>query len=85
MATKTKPIRPPPPPGIFGVPGCSSRNAWEPVPHKTRHALAKTDQSLIISLLPLLVNAVRMIDGPLVSKIGLSERLAKIMSYEDQA
>jgi hypothetical protein len=36
MATKTKPIRPPPPPGIFGVPGCSSRNAWEPVPHKTR-------------------------------------------------
>ena len=36
MVTKPKPIRPPPPPGIFGVPGCSSRNAWEPVPHKTR-------------------------------------------------
>ena len=36
MATKTKPIRPPPPPGIFGVPGSGSRNAWEPVPHKTR-------------------------------------------------
>src|SRR6516165_5685056 len=36
MATKTKPIRPPPPPSTFGVPGCGSRNAWEPVPHKTR-------------------------------------------------
>jgi transposase len=35
MVTKTKPIRPPPPPGLFGVPGCGSRNAWEPVPHKT--------------------------------------------------
>ena len=36
MATKTKPIRPPPLPGIFGVPGGGSCNAWEPVPHKTR-------------------------------------------------
>src|SRR5262249_31011474 len=35
MVTKPKPIRPPPPPGIFGVPGGGSRNAWEPVPHKT--------------------------------------------------
>src|SRR4029450_8572427 len=26
----------PPLPGIIGVPGCGSRNAWEPVPHKTR-------------------------------------------------
>ena len=36
-------------------------------------------------LLPLLVNAARMIDGPLVSKIGLSDRLAKILSFEEQA
>jgi hypothetical protein len=36
MATKTKPIRPPPLPGIFGVPGCGSRNARQPAPHKTR-------------------------------------------------
>jgi hypothetical protein len=36
-------------------------------------------------ILPLLVNAARMIDAPLVSRIGLSERLAKILSYEDQA
>jgi transposase len=36
MATKTKPIRPPPPPGIFGVPGCGSRKAQAPDPHKTR-------------------------------------------------
>jgi hypothetical protein len=35
-------------------------------------------------LLPLLVNAARMIDGPLVSKIELSERLAKILSFVDQ-
>jgi hypothetical protein len=34
--------------------------------------------------LPLLVNAARMIDGPLVSKIGLSEQLAERLS-EDQA
>ena len=35
MTTKPKPIRPPPPPGIFGVPGSGSHQAWEPVPHKT--------------------------------------------------
>ncbi len=35
-------------------------------------------------ILPILVNAARLIDGPLVSKIELSERLAKILSYEDQ-
>ena len=35
-------------------------------------------------LLPLLVNAARMIDGPLVSKIGLSKRLAEILSFEEQ-
>jgi hypothetical protein len=35
-------------------------------------------------LLPLLVNAARMIDSPLVSKIALSDRLAEILSYEDQ-
>jgi hypothetical protein len=34
--------------------------------------------------LPLLVNAARTIDGELVSKIGLSEYLAKRLS-EDQA
>jgi transposase len=34
--TKPEPIRPPPLPGIFGVPGSSSRNAWERVSHKTR-------------------------------------------------
>jgi hypothetical protein len=33
----------------------------------------------------LLVNAAQVIDGPLVAKIGLSERLAKIFSNEDQA
>src|SRR5215472_14087947 len=36
MVTKPKPIRPPPLPGIFGVPGSGSRIAWEPAPHKTR-------------------------------------------------
>jgi transposase len=36
MVTKTEPIRPPPLPGIFGVPGSGSRIAWEPVPHNTR-------------------------------------------------
>src|SRR5215831_9304877 len=36
MVTKPKPIRPPPPPGIFRVPGGGSRKAQEPVPHKTR-------------------------------------------------
>jgi hypothetical protein len=36
-------------------------------------------------VLPLLVNAAWTIDGTLVSKIGLSERLAKILSYVDQA
>jgi hypothetical protein len=35
-------------------------------------------------ILLLLVNAARVIDGPLVSKIELSERLVKILSYEDQ-
>jgi hypothetical protein len=33
--------------------------------------------------LPLLVNAARMIDGPLVSKIGLSEQLAEILSDDE--
>jgi hypothetical protein len=36
-------------------------------------------------LLPLLANAARMIDGPLVSKIGHSERLVEILSYVDAA
>jgi hypothetical protein len=36
-------------------------------------------------ILLLLVNAAQVIDGPLVSKIGFSERLAEILSYEDQA
>jgi hypothetical protein len=31
-----------------------------------------------------LVNAAQVIDGPLVSKIGLSERLSKILRYVDQ-
>lgn len=35
-------------------------------------------------ILPLLVNAAQMIDWPLFSKIGLSERLAKILSFADQ-
>jgi hypothetical protein len=35
-------------------------------------------------LLLLLVNAARMIDASRVSKIGLSEGLAKILSYEEQ-
>jgi hypothetical protein len=33
----------------------------------------------------LLVNAARAIDGPLVSKIGLSEHLAKMLSETDAA
>jgi hypothetical protein len=36
-------------------------------------------------LLPLLVNAARMIDSAVVPKIELSEQLAKIMSFVDQA
>jgi hypothetical protein len=34
---------------------------------------------------PLLVNAARTIDGAVVSKIELSERLTKILRYVDQA
>ena len=36
MATKTEPIRPPPRPGIFSVPGRGLRIARKPTPHKTR-------------------------------------------------
>jgi transposase len=36
MATKTEPIRPPPRPGIFSVPGRALRIARKPTPHKTR-------------------------------------------------
>jgi len=36
MVTKPKPIRPPPPPGIFGLPGGGSRKSQELVLHKTR-------------------------------------------------
>ena len=36
MMTKTEPIRPPPLPGISGVPDSDSSIAWEPVLHKTR-------------------------------------------------
>ena len=39
MATKTKPIRPPPLP-VFRMPRSGSRNAWEPVLHKTRQKSA---------------------------------------------
>jgi hypothetical protein len=31
------------------------------------------------------VKAAHLLDGPLVAKIGLSERLAEILSYEDHA
>ena len=43
MMTKTEPIRPPPLPGISGVPDSASSIAWEPVLHKTRqkHSLIK--------------------------------------------
>ena len=40
MVTKTEPIRSPPLPGIFGVPGSGSRIAWQPIPHKTRQKSA---------------------------------------------
>jgi hypothetical protein len=32
---------------------------------------------------PVVVNAARLLDGPLVSRIGLSDRLAKILSGEE--
>jgi len=35
IVTKPKPIRPPPPPGIFGLPGGGSRKSQELVLHKT--------------------------------------------------
>jgi hypothetical protein len=40
------------------------------------------DEATVI--LPLLMNAARMVDGSFASKIALSERLAKIMSFVDQ-
>src|SRR6202022_923286 len=45
MVTKTEPIRPPPLPGIFGVPGSGSRIAWEPVPHNTRQKSGPVKES----------------------------------------
>src|SRR5262245_17787249 len=41
-----------------------------------------SDEGLV---LPLLVNAARMVDGALVAKIGLSDRLEKILSFKEQA
>ena len=45
MVTKTEPIRPPPLPDIFGVPGRVSRIAREPLLHKTRQKTEVTKPS----------------------------------------